>query len=77
MAAVDGWLDGDFLARAETCDAFADGFDGSAEFMADGDGDFLLGYGVVAGWGEARREWLGCCFAYVRTRTNFGPPRYL
>lgn len=50
MAAVDSGLNRDFLAWAETCDAFADGFDGSAEFMADGDGDFFFGYRVVAGW---------------------------
>lgn len=53
MATVDGWLDCDFVSNFEACDTFSDGLDGATELMANGDGNLLLGYGMVTGWREA------------------------
>lgn len=49
MVTVDCWLDGDFISGFEIEDSCADGFDGAAEFMADGYGDLLFGDGMGAG----------------------------
>lgn len=36
----------------------AEGEDGAAEFVADGDGEFFFCYGVGGYWGEAVEGWL-------------------